>query len=92
MHHRRRRREAHTVAALAGGQAEGECEVSFSRATVAQQQHVLPTQQKLTTRQLQHHGLVQRWDGQELEGVQALDHWKAGLMDAAFGGPPLAIQ
>jgi hypothetical protein len=36
MHHRRRRREVHTMAALAGGQAESEREVSFSRATVAQ--------------------------------------------------------
>src|SRR5208283_2720652 len=33
-----------------------------------------------------------RWDGQELERVQALDHREAGLVDTAFGGPPLAVQ
>jgi hypothetical protein len=62
------------MAALAGGQAEGQRDVGLAGAAVAQQQHVLAAQQELRARQFQHHGLVQRGDGQEVEAVQALDH------------------
>src|ERR1039458_8336774 len=62
------------------------------RVVVLDAQHVLAAQQKLAARQLQYQRLVDRRNGEKLEGVQALDHRKTCLMNAAFGGPTLAVQ
>src|SRR5207245_11766293 len=80
------------MAPLASGQTERQRKVRLARARVTQKQHVLPALEKFAPRQLQHLGLVYGRDAQELESVQALDHWEAGLMDATLGGPPRAVQ
>src|ERR1039457_773126 len=64
----------------------------FPGSTVAQQQHVLTLQQELAACQLQNQRLIDRRDSEKLESVQALDHRKTCLMNAAFGGPPFAVQ
>src|SRR5450755_623199 len=64
----------------------------FPGTTVAQQQHVLALQQELAACQLQNQRLVDCRDSEKLEGVQALDHRKTCLLNAAFGGPPFAVQ
>ena len=51
--------EAHALAALAGSQPEGQGDVRLAGAGVAQQQHVLASQQELASDQFQHHRLVQ---------------------------------
>src|SRR5207245_9800781 len=80
------------MAPLASGQTERQRKVRLARARVTQKQHVLPALEKFAPRQLQHQDLDYGRDAQELESVQALDHWEAGLIDAALGGPPLAGQ
>src|ERR1035437_10524777 len=80
------------MALLTCSETERQRQMRLARARVTQKQHVLVPLEKFAPRQLQHHGLVYGWDAQELESVQALDHWKAGLMDAALGGPPRAVQ
>ena len=57
-----------------------------------QQQHVLAAGEELASGQFQHQGLVQRGDGQEVEGVHSLDDRELRLADAAFRCSALAIQ
>src|SRR5271166_5231144 len=64
----------------------------LARPTVTQQQHVLAPNQELAACQLQDQRLVDCRDSEKLEGVQALDHGKTCLLNAAFGGPPFAVQ
>jgi hypothetical protein len=80
------------VATLTCSQAKRQSDVRFPRATVAQEQHVLTASEELASRQFQHQGLVQRWDGEEVEGVHGLDDRELRLPDATFRGPALAIQ
>ena len=84
--------EAHAMAVLASCQAEGQRDMGLAGSGVAQQQHVLAAQQELRACQFQHHGLVQRRDGEEVEAVEALDHWELRLPDAALGGAAVAVQ
>ena len=64
----------------------------FTCSAVARQQDVLAASEELASRQLQHQGLVQRWDSQEIEAVHDLDDWELRLSDATFGSPALAVQ
>jgi hypothetical protein len=73
-------------------EAKSQGDVRFTRAAVAQQQHVLAASEELASRPLQHQGLVQRWDSQEVEAVHGLDDWELRLPDAAIRGPALTIQ
>src|ERR1035437_610016 len=66
--------------------------MGLAGAAVPEQQHVLSSQQELRADQFQHHGLVQRRDGEEVEAVEALDHWELRLAHAALGSPALAVQ
>jgi hypothetical protein len=84
--------EAHAMAVLASCQAEGQCYMRLAGTGVAQQQHVLAAQQELRACQFQHHGLVQRRDGEEVEAVEALDHWELRLPDAALGRAAVAVE
>jgi hypothetical protein len=52
--------------ALVRGQSQGESDMGFARAAVAEQKHVLAAGEELRSRQLQQQGLVQRRDGEEV--------------------------
>ena len=84
--------EAHAMAMQTGGQAEGQRDVRFAGATVAQDQRIFPAGEKLRSRQLQPHGFVQGRDGEEVEAIQTLDDWELRLPDAPFGGAAVAVQ
>ncbi len=77
---------------LAGGQAESQRDMRLTGGGVAEQQHVLVAHQELTARQFQHHRLVERRHGEEVEAVQAFGDRELGLPDTAFDGPALPIQ
>lgn len=89
---RRGRGEAHPQAALAGGQAKRECDVRLAHSGVAQAQHVLTPRDPLTARQFQHQLLVERWDGQVIESLQALHHRKPCRLDPPLCRAPVAVQ
>ena len=76
--------ETHRHPALAGGQPQPQGHVGLAGATVADGDDVLPALDVFTPCQFHHQGLVQRRDGWEVKGVQALDCGEAGGPD-----PPL---
>ena len=63
---------------LAGGQAQTEGYVSLAGAAVAHGDDVLTAQGVLAAGQFHHQCLVHRGNGQEVEGVQALDRRETG--------------
>ena len=64
----------------------------FAGAAVTKGDDVLATVDVLTAGELDHQGLVERRDGLEVEGVQALDHREPGRPDAAFDHATLAFD
>ena len=71
---RRRGREPDAEASLASGQSEGERDMRFFGAQVSQRQDVFLALDELAAGQIQHQRLIQGWDRQELESIQAFDH------------------
>ena len=76
--------EAHRHPALAGGQPQPKGHVGLAGAAVADGDDVLPALDVFTPGQFHHQRLVQRRDGWEVEGVQALHGRESGGAD-----PPL---
>jgi ParB family chromosome partitioning protein len=64
----------------------------LARTAISEQEEIFLPRQKLTSGQFQHQRLVERGDGKEVETVQALDHRKSCLADAAFRGSAIAVQ
>ena len=62
------------------------------RAAVAEGDHVLAAVDVLAAGELQHQRLVERGDGLEVEGIEALDHGEVGGLDAALDHAALAID
>ncbi len=54
--------------------------------------HVLAPRDELTAREFHHQRLVERWDGVEVEAVQALERREPGRLDPAFNRARLAIE
>ena len=84
--------EADAVALLAGGEPWRKRDMGLAGSAVAEQQHVLSAGEELAPRQLQHHGLVERRHGEEVEAVQALGRGELRLSYAAFGGATFAVE
>ena len=70
--------ETHGHPALAGGQTQSQGHVGLAGAAVADGDDVLTALDVFAAGQLHHQGLVQRWDGREVEGVQAFHGGKSG--------------
>jgi hypothetical protein len=66
--------------------------MGFAGAAVAQRDDVLAPQDIFAARQLQHEHLVERGDGGELEGIQALGRREPRGADTPFDRPPLAVD
>ena len=64
--------------ALAGGQPQPKGHVGLAGAAVADGDDVLPALDVFTPGQFHHQGLVQRRDGREVEGAQALHRGETG--------------
>ena len=73
--------EAYAFAVAARGEAQGDGDVRFARAGIANQTGVAVFVDPLVTRQLQHLLLVERGRRGEVEAVQVLDAGEAGLFD-----------
>src|ERR1700692_849875 len=65
--------EANRQPLLAGREPEPETDVRLAGAAVADRDYVLPAGHILGAGELQHEGLVERWNGGEVEAGQALD-------------------
>ena len=76
--------ETHRHSPLAGGQAQFQGDVGLAGAAVADGDDVLAALDVFTPGQLHDQWLVQRRDGEEVEGVQALDSGEACRADAAL--------
>ncbi len=72
----RRCDKANGEAFPAGGQIEAEGDTGLSSAAVAERDDVLTTVDVLASRQFQGQHLVERWDGLEVEAVEASDGGK----------------
>ena len=84
--------EANGETLLAGGQPEPQRDVGLAGAAVAERDDVLAAGYILRAGQFQHQGLVERWDGGEVEAVETLHCWEPGLLDPALDGPPFPVD
>jgi hypothetical protein len=84
--------EADGEAPLAGSQPESEGDMGLAGAAWPERDHVLPLLEVGAAGELQDQHLVQGRDSGEVEAVQALHRWEAGLADAPLDHPPLALQ
>ena len=66
---------------LAGGLAQPQGHMSLAGAAVTDGDDVLTALYVFATGQLNHHSLIHRWDGREVEGVQAFHRGEAGGPD-----------
>jgi len=66
--------------------------VRLAGAAVAQQQKIFLAREELAPGQLQYQCFVQRRDSQEVEAIEAFDHRKLRLPDAALGGAAVAVE
>ena len=85
--------EAHAEALLAGGEAEGESDMRLADAARAEQDYVLAARDAYSPRARssdQH--LVERWDGLEVEAVEAFDGGEPGLPDPPLDHPAFAVD
>jgi hypothetical protein len=58
----------------------------------AESDDVLAAEYILRAGQFQHQGLVERWDGGEVEAVETLNCREPGLLDPALDGPSFAVD
>ena len=84
--------ETHRHALLAGGQAQSQGHVGLAGAAVADGDDVFMALDAFTPGQLHHQGLVQLWDGWEVEGVQAFYGGKASGPDPPFHHALVAVD
>ena len=84
--------EAHGHPPLAGSQAQTQGDVGLAGAAVADGDDVLPMLDVFTPGQFHDQGLVHRGDGQEVEGIQALDRGEAGGPYAALYHAPVSVD
>ena len=77
---------------LADGQAQSQGDVGLAGAAVADGDDVLSALDVFTPGQLHDQWLVQRRDGQEVEGVQALGGGEARRADAALHHAPKTLD
>ena len=66
--------------------------MGLADARVAERDDVLAALDVFTARQLQDHHLVERWDGLEVEAVEAFDGGELGLPDPLFDHPAFALD
>ena len=83
--------EAHRDPSLTGCQSQPQGHVGLAGAAVAHGDDVLTLVYVLATGQLHDQLFVQRGDGQEVEGVQALYGWEAGRPDSTFHHAVMAV-
>ena len=84
--------EADAVPLLACGETEGQRDVGLAGSAVAEQQYVLAAREELAPRQFQHHRLVERRHGEEVEAVEAFGDGELRLPDASLGGAAFAVE
>ena len=84
--------ETHGHPSLAGGQTQSQGHVGLAGAAVADGDDVFTALDVFAAGQLHHQGLVQRWDGREVEGVQALHRGEAGGADPPFHHALVAVD
>ena len=84
--------ETHRHSPLADGQAQSQGDVGLAGAAVADGDDVLAALDVFTPGQLHDQWLVQRRDGQEVEGVQALGGGEARRADAALHHALVAVD
>lgn len=84
--------EAHAQAFLAGGEAQGERDVSLADAGGPEQDYVLPTVDVLRAGQLHDQHLVQARNGLEIEALQLLHGGEAGPLYAPLHQPTLTVD
>jgi len=66
--------------------------VSLAGAAVADRYDVLPAREILRVGQFQHEGLVERWNGGNVEAVETLYCRELFLVDPALDGPPFPVD
>ena len=66
--------------------------MGLAAARVAERDDVLAALGVFTARQLQDHHLVERWDGLEVEAVEAFDGGELGLPDPPLNQPAFAVN
>ena len=86
------RGEAHREPLLAGCQTKAESDMGLAGAAVAERDDVLAALGIFTARQLHDQHLVERWDGLEVEAVEAFDGGEPGLPDPPLDHPAFAVD
>ena len=84
--------ETHGHPALAGGQTQSQGHVGLAGAAVADGDDVFTALDVFAAGQLHHQGLVQRWDGREVEGVQAFHGGESGRPYAPLHHAPVPVD
>ena len=82
----------HGQSPLAGGQAQAQGDVGLAGAAVSDGDDVLPPLDVFAAGRFHDQGFVHRGDGQEVEGVQALDRGEADGPDPALHHALVAVD
>ena len=84
--------EADAVSLLACGETKRQRDVGLACSAVSEQQYVLAAREELAPRQFQHHRLVERRHGEEVEAIEAFGDGELRLPDASLGGAAFAVE